>query len=144
VEDGGQESRGDTDTDRGDGWSSRDGDRGAVRRAEREARDCATIEADLIHRLRTVPRGGRLIYNLMSNARTGLWSAVGALLGGVAGAFAGKAVVQYTPRKYYGARRDVNVADAMATGAAAGAVVGAFAAGTMAGESTHLPQLPAK
>ena len=81
----------------------------------------------------------------MSNAKTGLWSAVGALLGGVAGAFAGKAAVKYMPRKYYGARRGVDVADAMATGAAAGAVVGAFAAGTMAGEAHALPaQLPPK
>ena len=76
------------------------------------------LKRNLIDRLRTVPRGGRLIYNLMSNAKTGLWSAVGALLGGVAGAFAGKAAVQYMPRKYYGARRGVDVADAMATGAA--------------------------
>jgi hypothetical protein len=77
----------------------------------------------------------------MSNAKTGLWSAVGALLGGVAGAYAGKAVIRYTPRKYYGARK-VSVADAMATGAAAGAVVGAFAAGTMSGEATAPPVLP--
>ena len=70
----------------------------------------------------------------MSNARTGLWSAVGALLGGVAGAYAGKVVHQHQPIRRYG--RGGSVADSMATGAAAGAVVGAFAAGTMAGEST--------
>jgi hypothetical protein len=77
----------------------------------------------------------------MSNAKTGLWSAVGALFGGVVGAYAGKVVAEHAPRKYYGG---TNVADAMATGAAAGAVVGAFAAGTMAGEPTVHPQLPAK
>ena len=77
----------------------------------------------------------------MSNAKTGLWSAVGALLGGVAGAFAGKAVAQHAPRRYYGGR---NVGDAMATGAAAGAVVGAFAAGTMAGEPAQHPALAPK
>ncbi len=77
----------------------------------------------------------------MSNAKTGLWSAVGALFGGVAGAYAGKLVAEHAPRKYYGGR---NVGDAMAAGAATGAVVGAFAAGTMAGEPTAAPQLPAK
>lgn len=78
----------------------------------------------------------------MSNAKTGLWSAVGALIGGVAGAYAGKLAVEYAPRRYYGAPK---VTDAMATGAAAGAVVGAFAAGTMAGEATPaVAALPAK
>ena len=77
----------------------------------------------------------------MSNAKTGLWSAVGALFGGVVGAYAGKLAVQYYPKKYYGMPK---VADAMATGAAAGAVVGAFAAGTMAGEAPAVAQLPAK
>ena len=143
VEDGGQESGGDSHPHGRDGRGDRELDGGVV--ADAETGDVAAVEADLIHRLRTVPRGGRLIYNLMSNAKTGLWSAVGALLGGVAGAFAGKAAVQYMPRKYYGARRGVDVADAMATGAAAGAVVGAFAAGTMAGEAHALPaQLPPK
>ena len=81
----------------------------------------------------------------MSNAKTGLWSAVGALLGGVAGAFAGKAAVQYKPRQYYGARRGSEVADAMAVGAATGAVIGSFAAGTMAGEAhVPVPVLPSK
>ncbi len=76
----------------------------------------------------------------MSNARTGLWSAVGALFGGVVGAYAGKVVAQHAPRKYYGG---TNVADAMATGAAGGAVIGAFAAGTMAGEpAQHLALAP--
>ncbi len=76
----------------------------------------------------------------MSNARTGLWSAVGALFGGVVSAYAGKVVAQHAPRKYYGG---INVADAMATGAAGGAVIGAFAAGTMAGEpAQHLALAP--
>lgn len=76
----------------------------------------------------------------MSNAKTGLWSAVGALFGGVVGAYAGKAVHQYQPRRgYYGKGGDV--ADAMAVGAATGAVIGSFAAGTMAGESVPA-QLP--
>jgi len=77
----------------------------------------------------------------MSNAKTGLWSAVGALFGGVVGAYAGKLVAEHAPRKYYGGS---NVGDAMATGAAAGAVVGAFAAGTMAGETAAPAQLLAK
>lgn len=80
----------------------------------------------------------------MSNARTGLWSAVCAFVGGVAGAFAGKAIVEYQPRTRYGAPRNGEVADGMTTGAATGAIIGAFIGGTVAGETTPPPTLPAK
>lgn len=89
----------------------------------------------------------------MSNAKTGIWSALGALAGGLAGAAAGKLAVESRPRYRYGyaeqpppRRRSPGgseVEDAMVVGGAAGAVFGAFLGGTLAGEETP-PQLPAK
>ncbi len=87
----------------------------------------------------------------MGNAKTGLWSAIGALLGGAAGAAAGKYAVEGRPRYRYAQqpfprRRGPGgseVEDAMVVGGAAGAVLGAFIGGTAAGEDTP-PQLPAK
>jgi len=89
----------------------------------------------------------------MSNAKTGLWSALGALLGGIAGGAAGKYAAQTRPRYRYAEapllpRRGPaggEVEDAMVIGAASGAVLGAFIAGAAAGEEppppTTSPQL---
>jgi hypothetical protein len=78
----------------------------------------------------------------MSNARTGLWSAFGALLGGVAGAAAAKYVVEARPRGRADSReRGAEVEDAMVVGGAAGAVLGAFVAGAATGEETPRPRL---
>ena len=87
----------------------------------------------------------------MSNAKTGLFAAIGALLGGAAGAAAGKYTVEARPRYRYAnapmpmRRRPggSEVEDAMVIGGAAGAVFGAFIGGTAAGEDAP-PQLPAK
>jgi uncharacterized membrane protein YfcA len=86
----------------------------------------------------------------MSNAKTGLWSAIGALLGGAAGAAAGKYAVEARPRYRYAQQRPMRrspggseVEDAMVVGGAAGAVLGAFIGGTAAGEDPP-PQLPSK
>jgi len=85
----------------------------------------------------------------MSNAKTGIWSALGALAGGLAGAAAGKYAVETRPRYRYTEqpprRRPggSEVEDAMVVGGAAGAVFGAFLGGTLSGEETP-PQLPAK
>jgi hypothetical protein len=89
----------------------------------------------------------------MSNLKTGLWSAIGAVLGGAAGATAGWAAVQYRPRARYATevtKGDV-LEDAMTIGGAAGAVAGAFIAGAIAGEpktneltAPTSPQLPPK
>jgi hypothetical protein len=80
----------------------------------------------------------------MSNARTGMWSALGAILGGVAGAAAGKYAAQTRPR----GRRDRqgedlrgDVEDAMVVGGSAGAVLGAFVAGAAMGEQVQVPRL---
>jgi hypothetical protein len=78
----------------------------------------------------------------MSNAKTGLWSAIGALVFGAAGAYAGKAAVEARPRFRYAyapgpGRRGPggsDVEDGMVVGGAAGAVFGAFVGGTLAGE----------
>jgi len=76
----------------------------------------------------------------MSNARTGLWSAAGALLGGVIGASAAKYTVQARPR---GRPTGTEVEDAMVVGGAAGAVLGAFVAATAMGEEPPpRPRLP--
>ena len=89
----------------------------------------------------------------MSNAKTGLVSAIGALLGGALGAAAGKYAVEARPRYRYANappfRRGPGgseVEDAMVTGGAAGAVFGAFVGGALAGEDPPppTPQLPAK
>jgi hypothetical protein len=79
----------------------------------------------------------------MSNAKTGLWSAIGALLGGAAGAAAGRyAAADLRPRVRYAAARGDDIEDAMVVGGAAGAVLGAFIGGTVAGEELPPPQLP--
>lgn len=82
----------------------------------------------------------------MSNAATGLWSGLGALLGGVAGAFAGKYVAQARPRYTYTEDRGHEIEDAMVAGGAAGAVLGAFIGGAAAGEGSPpaSSQLPPK
>lgn len=87
----------------------------------------------------------------MSNAATGIWSALGALAGAIAGAAAGKLAVEARPRYRYGAEQrpqrrgpgGTEVEDAMVVGGAAGAVFGAFLGGTLAGEekSPTPPQL---
>ena len=82
----------------------------------------------------------------MSNASTGFWSALGAVVGGAAGAAAGHYAQKSRPRaRYANAPRprtqgDI-MEDAMVIGGAAGAVVGAFLGGTMAGEDPVPPQL---
>lgn len=78
----------------------------------------------------------------MSNAKTGLLSAFGALLGGVAGAAAGKYAAQMRPRVRYATENGgADVEDAMVIGGAAGAVVGAFIGGTVGGEDPPPPQI---
>lgn len=74
----------------------------------------------------------------MSNAKTGLWSAFGALLGGAAGAAAGHYAAKARPRRAHSAQE---MEDAMVVGGATGAVVGAFIAGAAAGDPP--PQLTA-
>jgi hypothetical protein len=83
----------------------------------------------------------------VSNARTGFWSALGAVLGGAAGATAGYYAAQFRPRITYQRRRvhargEQEIEDAMVIGGATGAVVGAFIGGTAAGEEKPPPQLP--
>lgn len=80
----------------------------------------------------------------MSNGTTGFWAAAGALLGGIAGAQAGKYAANARPRyQYASAPKGAEVEDAMVIGGAVGAVLGAFVAGTVAGEETPKPQLTA-
>ena len=74
----------------------------------------------------------------MSNATTGMWSALGAILGGVAGAAAAKYAVQSRPRNQ---RTASEVEDAMVVGGATGAVFGAFVAGAVTGEEAPRPRL---
>jgi len=80
----------------------------------------------------------------MSNVNTGFWSALGAVVGGVAGAAAGHYAQQLRPRVRYAraprTQGDV-MEDAMVIGGAAGAVLGAFIGGTAAGDETP-PLLP--
>ncbi len=80
----------------------------------------------------------------MSNAKTGLLSAIGAVIGGAIGATAGYYSDRLRPRRsYVSATRGDAVEDAMVVGGAAGAVVGAFIGGAAAGEeSPPPPQLP--
>lgn len=74
----------------------------------------------------------------MSNAATGVWCAFGAILGGLAGAAAGKYVAQSRPRH----SSDVSdVEDAMVVGGATGAVFGSFVAGAVMGEEAPRPRL---
>jgi hypothetical protein len=78
----------------------------------------------------------------MSNAKTGVLSAFGALLGGAAGAFAGRYAVQMRPRTQSSRRVSYQeVEDAMVIGAGAGSVIGAFVGGTLGGEEA--PQVVA-
>ncbi len=75
----------------------------------------------------------------MSSASTGFWSALGAVVGGFAGATAGHYAAQYRPRVRYARapRGGVDaMEDAMVIGGAAGAVAGAFIGGALADEST--------
>ncbi len=74
----------------------------------------------------------------MSNAATGVWSAFGALLGGVAGAAAAKYVVESRPR---GRGTREGTEDAMVVGGAAGAVLGSFLAGATMSEAAPAPRL---
>jgi hypothetical protein len=78
----------------------------------------------------------------MSNAKTGILSALGAVLGGAAGAYAGKYAAQMRPRVRYSAESGgADIEDAMVIGGATGAVLGAFVGGTMGGEDPP-PALP--
>lgn len=72
----------------------------------------------------------------MSSAKTGLWSAFGALLGGAAGAAAGHYAAKARPTG--GSVQQVE--DAMVVGGASGAVLGAFIGGAFSGEEPK--QLP--
>jgi outer membrane lipoprotein SlyB len=76
----------------------------------------------------------------MSNAKTGLWSALGAIGGALLGAQAGKYAAKTRPRYSYAEQpHGPEVEDAMVVGAAAGAVLGAFVAGAAAGEPAPPP-----
>lgn len=84
----------------------------------------------------------------MANAKTGIWSAIGAVLGGAAGAYAGQLMQQHRPSFRYSRERRVRartlgqeLEDAMVIGGSAGAVVGAFLGGTLAGEDEPPKQL---
>ncbi len=79
----------------------------------------------------------------MSNAKTGIWSAIGAVLGGAAGVAAGNYAVKMRPslRYYKGRGRGQATEDAMVMGGAAGAAVGAFLGGAIMGEDPPPPQL---
>jgi len=79
----------------------------------------------------------------MSNGTTGFWAAAGAVLGGIAGAQAGKYAAGARPRYQYASEpKGSEVEDAMVIGGAVGAVLGAFVGGTVAGEP-QAPALPA-
>jgi len=75
------------------------------------------------------------------NAATGMWSALGAILGGVAGAAAAKYVVERRPRGRGAPHGSSEVEDAMVVGGAAGAVLGSFVAGAATAESPSVPRL---
>lgn len=78
----------------------------------------------------------------MSNAKTGLASATGALLVGALGAYAGLYASRMRPRARYVADGPGDqVEDAMVVGGAAGAVVGAFLGGTIFGKEDPPPAL---
>ena len=85
----------------------------------------------------------------MSNARTGLAAAVGAIFGGAVGAAAGRYAALNRPRLRYTtgeARRSRGqaVEDAMVIGGGVGATFGAFLGGTIAGEDAPPKQLTGK
>ncbi|KKL74520.1 hypothetical protein LCGC14_2064040, partial [marine sediment metagenome] len=65
----------------------------------------------------------------MSDPKTGLWSAFGALLGGAMGVAAGHYAAKARPRYASGPAGGAAVEDAMVIGGATGAVVGAFIGG---------------
>ena len=79
----------------------------------------------------------------MSNARTGMWSAVGALFGGIAGVAAARYIVETRPRSKSASQHDrgAEIEDAMIVGGATGAVLGAFIAGAATGEEALRPRL---
>lgn len=74
----------------------------------------------------------------MASARTGVWSALGALVVGAAGALAGREIARAYPDVTYSLRRRRGgpVTDAMVAGGAAGAIVGAFIGGALSGDSS--------
>jgi hypothetical protein len=77
------------------------------------------------------------------SAKSGFWSALGALVGGTAGAAAGYYAAQARPSfRYAGAHRGrgQELEDAMVVGGSAGAVVGAFIGGAVSADDA--PQLP--
>jgi hypothetical protein len=67
----------------------------------------------------------------MSNAKTGVWSAAGAVLGALGGTAVSHAVGKRSPVRYTGKRED-----RIFLGSAVGAGLGAFVAGMAAGESS--------
>ena len=79
----------------------------------------------------------------MSSARTGFWSALGAVVGGAAGAYAGRYAATVRPtRRRHALAQDIE--DAMVVGGATGAVVGAFIGGATFGEDPAPKQLAVK
>ena len=92
----------------------------------------------------------------MSNPKTGLWAAIGALAGGLLGVTTARYVAVSRPRYRYGYGEQPpqpapkpskrggpvgpEVEDAMIVGGAAGAMLGAFIGGTAAGEDETPPQ----
>lgn len=81
----------------------------------------------------------------MSNARTGFWSALGAVAGGAAGAYAGRYVAIHRPRITYTGEakhrrsKGQHIEDAMVVGGGVGATLGAFIVGTVAAEEAPPP-----
>lgn len=73
------------------------------------------------------------------SAKTGFWSAFGAVVGGALGATAGKYAAEMRPSARFRSNSN-NVEDAMVVGGATGAVVGAFIGGA-AGSPPPPPQL---
>lgn len=80
----------------------------------------------------------------MSDAKTGLWSAFGALAGGALGAAAGHFAAKHRPRVRYSMHsRGQEIEDAMVVGGAMGAVFGAFIGGAAGAEDpAPSPRLP--
>jgi hypothetical protein len=93
----------------------------------------------------------------MANPKTGLWSAIGALVGGLAGATTARYIAVTRPRYRYsyneappapaperrrGSPIGPEVEDAMVIGGAAGAMLGAFVGGAVAGEEEPPVQYP--
>ena len=76
------------------------------------------------------------------NAKTGFWSAFGALVGGAIGATAGKYAVQVRPRYRYSAeQRGTEIEDGMVIGGAAGALLGSFVGAAASAPEEAAPQL---